>query len=29
MNDPRYLNDTAYTRDVEEKMGRSDVLTPR
>jgi len=29
MNDPRYLNDTAYTRDVEEKIGRSDVLTPR
>ena len=29
MNDPRYLNDTAYTQDVEEKMGRSDVLTPR
>tara|TARA_R100000008_G_scaffold86538_1_gene80057 strand:+ start:1027 stop:1674 length:648 start_codon:yes stop_codon:yes gene_type:complete len=29
MNDPRYLNDTAYTRDVEEKMGRSDILTPR
>ena len=29
MNDPRYLHDTAYTRDVEEKIGRSDVLTPR
>ena len=29
MNDPRYLNDTAYTQDVEEKMGRSDILTPR
>ena len=29
MNDPRYLHDTAYTRDVEEKVGRSDVLTPR
>tara|TARA_R100000781_G_scaffold108163_1_gene72633 strand:- start:59 stop:718 length:660 start_codon:yes stop_codon:yes gene_type:complete len=29
MNDPRYLNDTAYTKDVEEKMSRSDVLTPR
>ena len=28
MNDPRYLNDTAYTRDVEEKISRSDVLTP-
>ena len=29
MNDPRYLHDTAYTRDVEEKISRSDVLTPR
>ena len=29
MNDPRYLHDTAYTRDVEEKVARSDVLTPR
>ena len=29
MNDPRYLHDTAYTRDVEEKVSRSDVLTPR
>ena len=29
MNDPRYLHDTAYTRDVEEKVSRSDVLVPR
>ena len=29
MNDPRYLHDTAYTRDVEEKVSRSDVLAPR
>ena len=29
MNDPRYLNDTAYTQDVEDKISRSDVLTPR
>tara|TARA_R100000458_G_scaffold18234_1_gene15812 strand:- start:15897 stop:16523 length:627 start_codon:yes stop_codon:yes gene_type:complete len=29
MNDPRYLHDAAYTRDVEEKMNRSDILTPR
>ena len=29
MNDPRYLHDTAYTQDVEEKVSRSDVLTPR
>ena len=29
MNDPRYLHDTAYTRDVEEKLSRSDVLSPR
>mgnify|MGYP003139130217 FL=1 len=29
MNDPRYLHDTAYTRDVEEKVSRSNVLTPR
>ena len=29
MNDPRYLNDTAYTKDVEEKVSRSNVLTPR
>ena len=28
MNDPRYLHDTAYTRDVEEKVSRSNVLTP-
>ena len=29
MNDPRYLNDTAYTQDIEDKISRSDVLTPR
>ena len=29
MNDNRYLKDDAYTRDVEEKLGRSDVLMPR
>ena len=29
MNDPRYLHDTAYTKDVEEKVSRSNVLTPR
>ena len=29
MNDPRYLNDTAYTQDGEDKISRSDVLTPR
>ena len=29
MNDPRYLHDTAYTQDVEDKISRSDVLTPR
>jgi len=29
MNDPRYLNDTAYTKDVEDKVSRSNVLTPR
>ena len=29
MNDPRYLHDTAYTHDVEEKVSRSDILTPR
>tara|TARA_Y100001963_G_scaffold154954_1_gene244871 strand:+ start:638 stop:1276 length:639 start_codon:yes stop_codon:yes gene_type:complete len=29
MNDPKYLHDTAYTRDVEEKLSRSDILTPR
>ena len=28
MNDPRYLHDTAYTKDVEEKVSRSDVLAP-
>jgi len=28
MNDPRYLHDTAYTRDVEEKVSRSNVLAP-
>jgi predicted esterase YcpF (UPF0227 family) len=28
MNDPRYLNDTAYTQDVQEKLYRSDVLGP-
>jgi hypothetical protein len=29
MNDERYLKDDAYTRDVEEKLGRSNVLLPR
>ena len=29
MSDPRYLKDTAYTKDIEEKLSRSDVLTPR
>ena len=29
MNDERYLKDDAYTRDVEEKLARSDVLMPR
>ena len=29
MSDPRYLKDSAYTQDIEEKLGRSDVLTPR
>ena len=29
MNDERYLKDDAYTRDVEEKLSRSDVLMPR
>ncbi len=29
MNDNRYLKDDAYTRDVEEKLARSDVLMPR
>ena len=29
MNDPRYLQDTAYTQDVQEKLYRSDVLGPR
>jgi hypothetical protein len=29
MNDPRYLHDTAYTQDVEDKVSRSDVLAPR
>lgn len=29
MNDPRYLNDAAYTKDVEDKMSRSDILSPR
>ena len=28
MSDPRYLNDDAYTKDVEEKLNRSDVLVP-
>lgn len=28
MNDPRYLQDTAYTQDVQEKLYRSDVLGP-
>ncbi len=29
MNDPRYLVDPAYTNDVQEKVYRSDVLSPR
>jgi hypothetical protein len=29
MNDPRYLKDSAYTNDVQEKLVRSDVLGPR
>ena len=29
MNDPRYLVDSAYTNDVQEKVYRSDVLAPR
>lgn len=29
MNDPRYLQDSAYTQDVQEKLIRSDVLGPR
>jgi len=29
MNDPRYLHDAAYTKDVEDKMSRSDILSPR
>ena len=29
MNDPRYLNDAAYTKDVEDKMSRSDILSPK
>ena len=29
MSDPRYLKDSAYTQDIEEKLGRSDLLTPR
>jgi len=29
MSDPRYLKDTAYTQDIEEKLSRSDVLSPR
>ena len=29
MNDPRYLNDPAYTQDVQDKLIRSDVLGPR
>ena len=29
MSDPRYLQDTAYTQDVQEKLIRSDVLGPR
>ena len=28
MDDPRYLNDPAYTKDVEEKLSRSNVLSP-
>ena len=29
MSDPRYLQDTAYTQDVQDKLIRSDVLGPR
>jgi hypothetical protein len=29
MSDPRYLKDSAYTNDVQEKLVRSDVLGPR
>jgi hypothetical protein len=29
MNDPRYLQDSAYTQDVQDKLIRSDVLGPR
>lgn len=29
MNDPRYLKDSAYTNDVQEKLVRSDVLGPK
>lgn len=29
MSDPRYLKDTAYTQDVQDKLVRSDVLGPR
>ena len=29
MNDPRYLKDSAYTNDVQEKLVRSEVLGPR
>ena len=29
MNDPRYLVDAAYTQDVENKMSRSDILSPK
>ena len=28
MSDPRYLSDDAYTKDIEEKLNRSDVLVP-
>ena len=29
MNDSRYLNDSAYTQDIQDKLIRSDVLGPR
>jgi hypothetical protein len=29
MNDPRYLQDPAYTQDIQDKLLRSDVLGPR
>ena len=29
MSDPRYLKDSAYTQDVQDKLVRSDVLGPR